>query len=609
MFHTEVGLLAGAVALGAGLLLVALGIREYRHGHSHGGNGHGIAAESHATADRRDDSHRERHRRQNEPHDHSRDHNHDHSHDHDHYGAEDGHPHTHGQADRGFRARLGSVLPFVGSEGTLGVVTEATLILEFHGNTSGIDEDVAFAREICTDDDATARAPSYLRRCRQHNACMSKINRRDALRTLGVAATAGVVGLAGCSGGDGDGGDGGDESNGGDGGDGGDGGGSTDGGGALDSLSIGMVTSTSGPFAVFGNAAVTGAELAMEDLESEFDVNIDLSTDDSQLDPGTALDRARAMVTEEQVDFLMGAVSSSVALRLGGWTSKNEVTYFSTGAHSSALTGKSCGKYMFRPSASNSMLAAGIGSDMVEAADEWFLMYSDYTWGQTAVAAVRGILEEQGKTVVGTEAVPFPSDDYAQYVNRAEASGAPAIGVLIAGLDLRKAANQIIASGIQDRTLAMHQLEDFVFWGMGKESASILDIAGQVWGPAADGGDEFKQRVADRGDMDPYVRHLLGYISMDQGVRAAMRAGSTAAPDMRDALEGHQVESPIVDMKGGSEMYWRAGDHQLIQPTYTVTSRPTDEMSDDPYKEWFAVENKFAGDDVARSVDETGCSL
>ncbi len=443
---------------------------------------------------------------------------------------------------------------------------------------------------------------------------MGRTTRR---KFIAAAGATGIVGLAGCGGdggdGGGDGGDGSDDSGdggdgGGDGGDGGDGG-STDGGSGLDSISVGMVTSTSGPFAVFGNAAVTGAELAIEDLESEFDVSIDLSTDDSQLEPGTALDRARAMVTEEEVDFLMGGVSSSVALRLGGWASDNEVTYFATGAHSSALTGESCGEYMFRPTASNSMLANSIGSDMAEAADEWYLMYSDYTWGQTASAAVQSILEEQGKTVVDTEAVPFPSDDYAQYVNRAEASGAPAIGVLIAGLDLRKAANQIIASGIEDRTLAMHQLEDFVFWGLDEASASILDIAGQVWGPAVGGGGEFKQRVADEGEMDPYVRHLLGYMSMDQGIRAALRTGSTAAPDMRDTLEGHQVESSIVDMKGGGDMYWRAEDHQLVQPTYTVTSRPTGEMSGDPYKEWFTVENKFAGDDVARPVDETGCSL
>jgi branched-chain amino acid transport system substrate-binding protein len=433
-----------------------------------------------------------------------------------------------------------------------------------------------------------------------------RVTRRAFLQYGGATAgTAATISLAGCSSGDG-------ESDGsGDGGDDGseDGGGSTDSGTGLESLSIGVVTSTSGPFAVFGNAAVTGAELAIQDLESEHDVTVDLTTADSQLDPSTALDEARALVTDEGVDFLMGAVSSAVALKIAGWANQNGVTYFPTGAHSSALTGGSCGQYVFRPSASNSMLANTIGAEMVGAADEWYLMYSDYTWGQTAQEAVSTILEDQGKTVVGRQAVPFPSDDYAQYVNNAKASGAPAIGVLIAGLDLRKAANQIIAKGIQDRTLAMHQLEDIVYWGLDEESASILDIAGQVWGPGVDGGDDFKQRVADEGEMDPYVRHLLGYISADQGVRAAIRAGTSDPDAMRDTLEGHQVESQIVDMKGGGDMYWRADDHQLVQPTYTVSSLPTAEMSADPYKTWFEVEKTFAGDDVVRSVADTGCSL
>jgi len=446
----------------------------------------------------------------------------------------------------------------------------------------------------------------------QPGARGSGANRDSLTRTrsrrafLTTAGTAGVLGLAGCSGG-GDGGSGSDGDGGGGDGD-GDGGGSTDGGPSLDSVSVGMVTSTSGPFAVFGNAAITGAELAVQDIESDLGVEVELTTADSQLSPSTALDEARSLVTEEQVDFLMGAVSSSVALRIGGWSTDNQVTYLPTGSHSSALTGESCGEFMFRPSASNSMLAATIGAEMAEAADEWYLMYSDYTWGQTASAAVESVLEEQGKTVVGTEAVPFPSDDYAQYINRAKASEAPAIGVLIAGLDLRKAANQIIDKGIQDRTLAMHQLEDIVFWGLDQQSASILDIAGQVWGPGTDAGDEFKQRVVDAGDLDPYVRHALGYISMDQGVRAAERAGETTAPAMRDALEGHRVDSPAADLKGG-EMHWRAEDHQLIQPTYSVSSLPTAEMADDPYQEWFTVEREFAGETVARSPADTGCSL
>jgi ABC-type branched-subunit amino acid transport system substrate-binding protein len=434
--------------------------------------------------------------------------------------------------------------------------------------------------------------------------------RRTVLRGLGAA---GLAGLAGCSGGGGGGsgdGDGGDSGGSGDGG-GGDGGGGTSTsmeGGPM-SLSVGVTTSLSGPFAVFGQAEVAGAELAKEDLESELDVSIEIRTGDTEVNPSTGLERMKRLVTEDGIDFGMGGVSSAVALNVGSWASQNGVVYMPTGAHSDAITGGQCAEYMFRPTCSNSMLANAIGAEMTEAADSWYLMYSDYTWGQTAQQAVTGILEDAGNTVVGRSAVPFPHDDYAPFVNEAKASEADGIGVLIAGLDMRKALNSIIDRGVDDRTLAMHQHEDIVYWGLPKETAGALDLAGQVWGPASPGGDEFKQRVADNYETDPYVRHFLGYLSMDQLVRAAVRAGSSDADAMRDALEGHEVTSPAKGIKGGGEMYWRACDHQLVQPAYSVAARPVEEMQDSPYRQWFDVENEFAGDDVVRSCDATGCEL
>jgi hypothetical protein len=180
--------------------------------------------------------------------------------------------------------------------------------------------------------------------------------------------------------------------------------------------------------------------------------------------------------------------------------------------------------------------------------------------------------------------------------------------VLIAGLDMRKALSSIIDRGVDDRTLAMHQNEDIVYWGLNKEMAGALDMAGQVWGPAVDGGD-FGQRIADSADTDPYVRHYLGYVSMDQAVRAAHRAGSTDPDEMKTALEGHEVTSQVRDIKGGGDMYWRECDHQLVQDAYSVQARSVDAMENSPYKQWFDLEATFTGDDVVRSCSDTGCNL
>jgi hypothetical protein len=56
-------------------------------------------------------------------------------------------------------------------------------------------------------------------------------------------------------------------------------------------------------------------------------------------------------------------------------------------------------------------------------------------------------------------------------------------------------------------------------------------------------------------------------------------------------------------------MYWRECDHQLVQQAYSVSALPVAEMQDSPYKAWFETTNTYAGDDIVRSCDATGCQL
>ena len=191
-----------------------------------------------------------------------------------------------------------------------------------------------------------------------------RVYRRNVLQSAGAAGAVGLAGLSGCLS-------------------------SLSGGGSdVSDLSVGYTTSLSGPFAVFGQAGLDGAELAAADLEEELDVSIDISTGDTEVNPSTGLQRIKRLVTEDEIDFAMGGVSSSVALKMGTWASDNSVTYMATGAHSDAVSGASCATHMYQPTAANSMLANTIGEQMVGAGDSWYLIYSDYTWGQTAQQAV-----------------------------------------------------------------------------------------------------------------------------------------------------------------------------------------------------------------------------
>jgi len=93
--------IGGPVSVVAGVLLIALGIREYHHDHSHDPHDHD-----------HDHPHNHDHDHDDHSHDHD-DHPHDHDHDHPHDHA-DGH--SHDGDDEGLVGRLTGYLPFVGGD-------------------------------------------------------------------------------------------------------------------------------------------------------------------------------------------------------------------------------------------------------------------------------------------------------------------------------------------------------------------------------------------------------------------------------------------------------------------------------------------------------------
>jgi ABC-type branched-subunit amino acid transport system substrate-binding protein len=437
------------------------------------------------------------------------------------------------------------------------------------------------------------------------------MDRRDYLKAVAAVGTAGTAGLAGCTGGGG----GGDSSGGGgsSGGDsGGDGGSSSSGdsgGSGGNSYTVGVITARSGSYSFLGKGEYQGAVLAKRDLEEELGVSIEIIEADTETDPATGLERMKRLVNEDQVDFVLGGVSSSVAIKMGTWASDNGVAYMAAGSHSDATTGSKCAEYMFRPTTSNSMLANALGGGMADYADSWFLMYADYTWGQSGRAAVKNVLGDTDAEIVGEKATPFPSDDYTQYLNEAANSGAEGLAVIVAGTDQRIVTKQFLNKGLnEEMKMAGPLFEEAVFWGLSQKAAAQAGLWATPWAasvPSSEFGEEFKSRVAEEFDASPFSRHYMGYTSMYQLVSAAERAGSVAAEDVRSELEGYELDHSI---KQGTN-YFREGDHQLVQPVDTVESLPVSEQQTDPYNNWTEHVSQVPGDEVARPVSETGCSL
>ena len=413
----------------------------------------------------------------------------------------------------------------------------------------------------------------------------SSLSRRQYLTLAGAT---GIAGLAGCA------------SSGGK-------SGSGKGSGSKTSYKVGVTTPLSGTYAFMGKASLNAMKIAKSDLENKMDVKIDLVVEDTETKPSVSLEKMKKLVNKERVDFALGGVSSSDDIKMGNWASDNGVVYVASGSHSSATTGSKCAKYMWRTPCSNNMHARAIGKSMASYADSWFLIYSNYTAETTLKDAVAQELKANGAKVAGTAAAPWPAKDFSPYLNQAESSGAKGLGMLVGNQS--KFIKQYANKGLQNKMkMAGPIMEEGLYWKDGKQKTELLGLMSCDWSnevPKNDLAKHVVKQLNKRFNQSAYDRTYMGYTSLDQLIRAAERAGSVKAPDIRDALAGWKLKH---SMKKG-KCYWRKEDNQLVQPTYTLKPLPISKMQDKPYKSWFKYVDTVPGDQTVRKVNATGCSL
>ena len=289
------------------------------------------------------------------------------------------------------------------------------------------------------------------------------ITRRRVISTLGAVGT---IGLAGCGGDGGDGGsDGGDGgTDGGDGGsdgtdggtDGGDGGsdggdGGSDGGDGGETtrpdteVRIGMVQPRSGALGPYGTIALRGfltyfgyegADIPSEIGTGEYtlelgDTTYTMEVRDSGGAAGEAQTQAREMA--QSADIIAGGTSSASANAIANNVAKRaNIPYMAGPAASVALTGSSdnCGETVYRASETVAMDAQSGGKYIANETDieSVYIYYADYSFGQSVFQNYSRVLEANGVSVSGSQALPQGySDDWPGQFENATQAGVDAV--------------------------------------------------------------------------------------------------------------------------------------------------------------------------------------
>ena len=370
-----------------------------------------------------------------------------------------------------------------------------------------------------------------------------------------------------------------------------------------DEVLLGVLDSMSGVYAASGKNEVDGIKLAVNEVNKAGGILGGRQVKIIQRDDGTKPDigvrGVRELVQQENVDMLVGVLSSGVALAVSEAAFQFGVPFICTGAHDDQVTGSKAYKTTFRLTVESTMIARAVAPYIVErGGKKWFFITADYAYGIGAEKAMTEELKKLGGEVVASVHTPLGATDYSAQMTKARNSGATAVVLVLYGPDLVAATKQFHDFGLGNTMyLGGHLQGPEMAVGIGANA--MQGMYGAAWDGSiqAQESKAFFEKMKSAIGGTPNWRHYLGYLGAREGLSAIDRAGTTSATKVVKALEGHKFDP----MKGGNG-YWRAWDHQAITDVAVLEAIPEKDWA---YPDqFFKVVKLVDGDSVARTEAE-----
>jgi len=374
---------------------------------------------------------------------------------------------------------------------------------------------------------------------------------------------------------------------------------------------IGMVDPLTGVYAAPATNEVTGAKLAIEQMNAKGGIlgrQVELLVEDSANDVGTGVQKTRKLIERDNVQFIIGDVNSGVAQAMAQVTNEKKVLHVVSGGHTDGITGKDCKWNVYRVCNTTRAEANSVSELLFKNyGKKWHFITPDYAFGHTLQQAAAANLQKLGGTITGNELAPLGTADFSAYLIKARAANPDVLLVLPQGSDMVNCLKQIAQFGIDKQIhVAGLQQELESLEAMPPEARVGVWMFEWYWKqPNTPGLDQFVAEIRKRsGGKVPTARTWFGYTSVWTYALAANHEKSLDGVKLAKALGNFELP-PEVKLQP-NKVYYREGDHQLM--TTAFVGKALQKAAGDP-EDLFQVDSMVAGDQVNPPVSETGCTL
>jgi branched-chain amino acid transport system substrate-binding protein len=342
-------------------------------------------------------------------------------------------------------------------------------------------------------------------------------------------------------------------------------------------IKVGSINSFSGLAAAFTVPERLGEELAAEQANAAGGLlggrQLVVIPRDDKLRPDEGIKQAQELVLQEKVDFLIGTLSSAVALGVSDFAKRTKTLYVAGEAQTDALTWERGHRYVFRIRPNTYMVGRALAERAAKLPHRrWVNIGPNYEYGRkTWEAFITRLRELHPDVQVVAEHWPkLGEGEYGAYINSILQARPDAVFTSLFGADWANFVKQASAFEMFGKTFFVAMaggLPEFAE-PLGKDQPDGMIVDAYPWQlietPAHRA---FVEAYRKKTGAHPVYGSLIGYINMTVLIEAIKKAGTTEVEKVIDALEGLTVSTPV------GAVTLRADDHQSTLGAWIGVSR------------------------------------
>jgi branched-chain amino acid transport system substrate-binding protein len=318
---------------------------------------------------------------------------------------------------------------------------------------------------------------------------------------------------------------------------------------------------------MLGMEYATGGPATGDNVFTLDDCEIQVLVRDDQGSAETTATLARELIEVDDVDILVGTVSSGSTATLQEIALENDVVLIVAPAAANDITGANFNDHTFRTSRENYQDFINLCQYITTQYDTFVQIAPDYAFGYGGAASARDACTFYGGEFVADDIfAPLDTTEFTPYIEQILDSGADAWIVTWAGtagfIAMYQTAEEL---GVPDE---MDLAASFADNAAVASSGVIDSVGGTLYHytlPDNPINDWLVEQVRERFDTVPDLFDADGMNAAILAVEAIKAAdGDTSAAALIPAMEGLEFEGP----KG--TIYVRPEDHVAIQDMYTV---------------------------------------